>query len=156
VNHFQGKRFTANKKFNFLGQQSIKRESMSNSKEHETRQRYLQVDSHTVKPSYENLEDELINLYPKVDLLNSQLAELKLTISLLCDASEIKGERDYKRALDEFNEKIKLTNLTRLSVIALEAAQTVATLRNDSEKAVLLEHAAVIVKIVNEHAERTE
>jgi hypothetical protein len=129
---------------------------MSNPKEHETRKRYLQVDSHTVKPSYENLEDELINLYPKVDLLNSQLAELKLTIYSLCDASEIKGERDYKRALDEFNEKIKLTNFTRLSVIALEAAQTVATIRNDSEKAVLLEYAVVTVKMVNEHAQRTE
>lgn len=127
---------------------------MTNQKSKETRQHYSKVESLSTKPSYENLEDELINLYPKVDLLNLHLAELKRTISEMCDASEFKGERDYKRAFDDLNEKLKIAKLTRLSVIALEAAQSVANLGKDSQKAVLLEHAVASVKMVNEHTQK--
>jgi len=42
---------------------------MTNSKNHETRQRQEQTDLKIDKPSYENLEDELINLYPKLELV---------------------------------------------------------------------------------------
>ena len=122
----------------------------------ETRQHYSVTESLAVKPSYENLEEELINLYPKVDLLNSQLNELKSTMASLCDSCDIKDEHSKKIAFDEFNEKIKLKNLTRLSVIALETAQIVAALRLDNEKAALLEHAVASVKIVNDYTQHSE
>ena len=129
---------------------------MANSKAHETRTHYVQGDSQKIKPSYSDLEGELIKLYPQFDLMHSQIAELKSTIASMCDDSVIRGERDYKRALDAFNEKLHLTQLTRLSVIALEAAKTIATLRNDTEKALLIEHASISAKIVNEHLHRSE
>ncbi len=127
---------------------------MTTSDVHETRTRYEQGATQKVKPSYADLENELINLYPQVDLMTSQIAELKNTIASMCDASVIRGERDYKRALDAFNEKPHLTQLTRLSVIALEAAKTIATLRNDTEKALLIEHASVSAKIIDDHLHR--
>jgi hypothetical protein len=129
---------------------------MKNSEVHQTRQRYLKADSQTVKPSYENLEGELINLYPKLDLLNSQIAELQVTISSMCQSCDIKNECDKKVALDEVNEKIQLKNLTWLSVIALETAKIIATLRNDHEKVAIFEHAVVSVKIIDDYAQRTE
>ena len=131
-------------------------QTMKNLKAHETRKRYLKTDSATDKPSYENLEDELINLYPKIDLLNSQIAELQLTISSLCQSCDIKDDHAKKVALDEVNEKIKVKNLTRLSVIALETAQIVATLRKDTDKVAILEHAVVSVKIIDDYVQRTE
>jgi hypothetical protein len=131
-------------------------QAMKNSKKHETRQRYLKAESQTIKPSYENLEDELIELYPKLDLLNSQIAELQATISLLCQSCDLKDEHIKKTAFDEVSEKIKLKNLTRLSVIALETAQIVASLRKDNEKVAILEHAVISVKIIDEYAQRTE
>ena len=129
---------------------------MKNSKAHETRQRYLQTESSTDKPSYENLEDELINLYPKFDLLNAQIAELQLTISSLCQSCDFKDDQTKKVALDEVNEKIKVKSLTRLSVIALETAQIVATLRKDNDKVAILEHAVVSVKMIDDFVQRTE
>ena len=129
---------------------------MKNSKEHQTRQRYLTAESQTVKPSYENLEDELIGLYPKFDLLNLQIAELQGAISSLCQSCDLKDEHDKKAVFDEVSEKIKLKNLTRLSVIALETAQIVATLRKDNEKVAILEHAVVSVKIIDDYTQRTE
>jgi len=129
---------------------------MKNLIAHETRQRYLKTESGTDKPSYENLEDELINLYPKFDLLNSQIAELQLTISSLCQSCDIKDNQTKKVALDEVNEKIKVKSLTRLSVIALETAQIVATLRKDNDKVALLEHAVVSVKMIDDFVQRTE
>ncbi len=129
---------------------------MTNVEIHQTRTRFEQGHSQSIKPSYTDLEDELINLYPQVDLMNSQIAELKCTIASMCDSSVIRGERDYQRALDTFNEKLHLTQLTRLSVIALEAAKTIATLRNDTEKALLIEHASVSAKIINDHLHRSE
>jgi hypothetical protein len=131
-------------------------QNMNNSKAHETRQRHFQADSHTGKPSYENLEDELIDLYPKIDLLNSQIAELQVTISSMCQSCDIKDECEKKVALDQVNKNIQLKNLTRLSVIALETAQIVARLRNDNEKVAILEHAVVSVKIIDDYAQRTE
>jgi predicted phosphohydrolase len=129
---------------------------MNNSKAHETRQPHAQADSHTDKPSYENLEVELINLYPKLDLLNSQIAELQVTISSMCQSCDIKNECNKKEALDEVSEKIQLKNLTRLSVIALETAQIIAALRKDHEKVAILEHAVGSVKIIDAYAQRTE
>jgi hypothetical protein len=129
---------------------------MTNSNNHETRQRQEQTVSKIDKPSYENLEDELINLYPKLDLLNSQIAELQVTISSMCQSCDIKNECEQKVAVDEAHEKIQLKNLTRLSVIALETAQIVARLRKDNEKVVILEHAVASVKIIDDYAQRTE
>lgn len=129
---------------------------MKNSEVHQTRQRYLKADSQTVKPSYENLEDELIGLNPKFDLLNSQIAELQVAISSLCQSCELKDAYEKKAVFDEVSDKIKLKNLTRLSVIALETAQIVATLRKDTEKVAILEHAVVSVKIIDDYAQRTE
>ena len=129
---------------------------MSNLKKHETRQRHLQVDSRTDLPSYENLEDELVNLYPKLDLLNSQIAELQVTISSMCQSCDVKNECNKKVALDDVNEKIQLKNLTRLSVLALETAQIIATLRKDHEKVAILEHAVGSVKVVDDYAQRTD
>ena len=129
---------------------------MSNFKKHETRQRHLQVDSRTDLPSYENLEDELVNLYPKLDLLNSQIAELQVTISSMCQSCDVKNECNKKVALDDVNEKIQLKNLTRLSVLALETAQIIATLRKDHEKVAILEHAVGSVKVVDDYAQRTD
>jgi hypothetical protein len=130
--------------------------TMSNLKKHETRQRHLQVDSRTDLPSYENLEDELVNLYPKLDLLNSQIAELQVTISSMCQSCDVKNECNKKVALDDVNEKIQLKNLTRLSVLALETAQIIATLRKDHEKVAILEHAVGSVKVVDDYAQRTD
>lgn len=129
---------------------------MNNSKVHETRQRHIQADVLTDKPSYENLEDELIDLYPKLDLLNSQIAELQVTISSMCQSCDIKNDRNKKVELDEVSEKIQLKNLTRLSVIALETAQIIATLKKDHEKVAILEHAVGSVKIIDDYAQRTE
>ena len=129
---------------------------MNNSKANETRQRHLQDDLHTDKPSYENLEDELIDLYPKLDLLSSQIKELQFTIASMCQSCDIKDECNKKIALDEVNKNIQLKNLTRLSVIALETAQIVAKLRKDNEKVAILEHAVVSVKIIDDYAQRTE
>lgn len=129
---------------------------MNNSNEHQTRQRHIQDDSHKEKPSYENLEDELINLYPKLDLLKIQVADLQSTISSLCQTCELKYDSNKKIAFEEVNEKIKLKNLIRLSVIALETAQIVASLRKETEKVAILEHAVVSVKIIDDYAQRTE
>ena len=131
-------------------------QTMNNSNKHETREKHTQADLHTDIPSYENLEDELINLYPKLDLLNSQIAELQVTISSMCQSCDIKDECEKKVALDQVNKNIQLKNLTRLSVIALETAQIVARLRNDNEKVAILEHAVVSVKIIDDYAQRTE
>jgi hypothetical protein len=140
----------------FEEHQSTFSQTMKNLKAHETRHRYLKTDSNTDKPSYENLEDELINLYPKFDLLNSQIAELQFTISSLCQSCDIKDDHVKKVAFDEVNEKIKVKNLTRLSVIALETAQIVATLRKDNDKVAILEHAVVSVKIIDDYVRLTE
>jgi hypothetical protein len=131
-------------------------QTMNNSNKYETREKHTQVDSHTDIPSYENLEDELINLYPKLDLLNSQIAELQVTISSMCQSCDIKNECNKKLALNEVNEKIHLKNLTRLSVLALETAKIIATLRKDHEKVAILEHAVGSAKIVDDYAQRTD
>lgn len=136
--------------------QSTMSQPMNNSKANETRQRHLQDDLQTDKPSYENLEDELINLYPKLDLLSSQIQELQVTIFSMCQSCDIQDECNKKIALDEVNKNIQLKNLTRLSVIALETAQIVAKLRKDNEKVAILEHAVVSVKIIDDYAQRTE
>jgi len=129
---------------------------MNNSKAQETRNPHSQADSHKDRPSYENLEVELVNLYPKLDLLNSQIAELQVTISSMCQSCDIKNECNKKLALDEVNKNFQLKNLTRLSVIALETAQIVARLRKDNEKVVILDHAVANVKIIDDYAQRTE
>jgi hypothetical protein len=136
--------------------QTTMSKTMNNSNKYETREKHTQADSHTDIPSYENLEDELINLYPKLDLLNSQIAELQVTISSMCQSCDIKNECEQKVAVDEAHEKIQYKNLTRLSVIALETAQIVARLRKDNEKVVILEHAVASVKIIDDYAQRTE
>ena len=122
----------------------------------ETRQRYSQIDSKSVKPSYENLEDELINLYPQVDLLNSQLLALKLTLGSICSSCEIKDELYKRIAVEKFSKDIKLNNLTKIGVLALETAQIVAKLREDSEKSVLFENAVISIKMLNDHTENSE
>lgn len=131
-------------------------QTMNNSKKHETREKHNLFDLHTNKPSYANLEDELINLYPKLDLLNSQIEELQVTISSMCLYCDIKNDCIKKLALDEVSEKIQLKNLTRLSVIALETAQIIATLKKDYEKVAILEHAVGSVKIIDDYAQRTD
>ena len=74
----------------------------------------------------------------------------------MCQSCDIKNECNKKLALDEVNEKIHLKNLTRLSVLALETAKIIATLRKDHEKVAILEHAVGSVKIVDDYAQRTD
>lgn len=148
--------FNLNQWFRLKDHQKTMSQTMNNSKKYETRDRHNQSDSHTDKPSYANLEDELNNLYPKLDLLNSQIAELQDTISSMCLSCDIKNDCNKKLALDEVSEKIQLKNLTRLSVIALETAQIIATLKKDHEKVAILEHAVGSVKIIDDYAQRTD
>ena len=89
-------------------------------------------------------------------MLNSQIAELQVTISSMCQSCDIKNDRNKKVELYEVSEKIQLKNLTRLSVIALETAQIIATLKKDHEKVAILEHAVGSVKIVDDYAQRTD
>jgi len=102
------------------------------------------------------LENELINLYPQVDLLNSQLLALKLTLGSICASCEIKDELYKRIAVEKFSKDIKLNNLTKIGVLALETAQIVAKLREDSEKSVLFENAVISIKMLNDHTENSE
>ena len=129
---------------------------MKNPNNHETRKKYEQTDTLLIKPSYEALEDELIDLYPKVDTLTLQLEKLKLSMSKLYEGVIKKGDRDYEAALVAFNENVKLTNLTQLSIVSLEAAIAAAALHHDSEVENLLVVAIRNAKVANEYAQRYE
>ena len=74
----------------------------------------------------------------------------------MCQFCIIKNDNNKKVELDEVSEKVQLKNLTRLSVIALELAQIIATLQKNHEKVAILEHAVGSVKIVDDYAQRTE